>query len=189
MILLIDNYDSFVFNLARYVAELNYEYQVFRNDQISLSRIKAIAPTHIIISPGPCTPLEAGISLALIEAFMDKIPILGVCLGHQAIAHACGGKVVRATTPKHGKAEKIFHEGTGLFQGLPNPLTVGRYHSLIVENHSLPSCLQVTASTQQNEIMALAHQHFPLVGVQFHPESVLTEGGHRLLHHFLRMHL
>ncbi|MCS5711834.1 glutamine amidotransferase-related protein [Candidatus Berkiella aquae] len=185
MILLIDNYDSFVFNLARYVAELGYEYQVVRNDEITLDEIAALSPSHIILSPGPCSPNEAGISLALVSAFLDKFPILGVCLGHQAIGQACGGKVVRATTPKHGKSSQIFHDGQGLFQKLPNPFKVARYHSLIVENDSLPSCLKISARTKENEIMAIEHREYPVFGVQFHPESVLTEHGHQMLSQFL----
>lgn len=185
MILLIDNYDSFVFNLARYVAELGYEYQVVRNDQITLDEIAARAPTHIILSPGPCSPNEAGISLSLITRFLATIPILGVCLGHQAIGQACGGKVVRAANPKHGKSSLVHHDGKGLFQDLPNPFKVARYHSLIVENDSLPACLKVTARTAENEIMAIEHQDYPVFGVQFHPESVLTEHGHAMLKRFL----
>jgi len=186
MILLIDNYDSFVFNLARYVAELGHDYQVFRNDQITLDEITTLNPSHIILSPGPCSPNEAGISLALVSAFLDKIPLLGVCLGHQAIGQACGGEVVRSKTPKHGKASQIYHDGKGLFQDLPNPFKVARYHSLIVEETSLPTCLKITARTAQNEIMAFQHQHFPVFGVQFHPESVLTEHGHAMLTNFLK---
>lgn len=185
MILLIDNYDSFVFNLARYIAELGYKYQVFRNDQISIEDIRKERPSHIIISPGPCTPNEAGISLKLVETFLEEIPILGVCLGHQVIAQACGGKIIKAEHPKHGKAEKIFHNNEGIFKDLPNPLMVARYHSLLVENDSLPNAIQVIATTQKNEIMALKHRDFPVVGVQFHPESVLTEYGHTILYHFL----
>lgn len=185
MILLIDNYDSFVFNLARYVAELGYEYQVVRNDQITLDEIAVKAPTHIILSPGPCSPNEAGICLSLITRFLATIPILGVCLGHQAIGQACGGKVVRAATPKHGKSSLVHHDGKGLFQDLPNPFKVARYHSLIVENDSLPACLKVTARTAENEIMAIEHQDYPVFGVQFHPESVLTEHGHAMLERFL----
>lgn len=187
MILLIDNYDSFVFNLARYVAELGYHYEVVRNDRISLANIAEIAPSHIILSPGPCTPLEAGISIELVQHFYKTIPIFGVCLGHQVIAHALGGKVIRAKIPKHGKAETIYHDESGIFFQLPNPLTVARYHSLIVENHSLPEILKVTAKTAQDEIMAIQHQFFPVIGVQFHPESVLTEYGHQLLAGFLKM--
>jgi anthranilate synthase/aminodeoxychorismate synthase-like glutamine amidotransferase len=187
MILLIDNYDSFVFNLARYVVELGFETDVYRNDKITLQEITALAPSHIIISPGPCSPNEAGISLALIQRFMDQIPILGVCLGHQAIAQACGGRVVRAEFPKHGKSDKVYHDGKGIFSNLPNPLTVARYHSLIVENTLLPPSLKVTATTDKNEIMALEHQTYPLIGVQFHPESVLTEHGHDMLRYFLQI--
>lgn len=185
MILLIDNYDSFVFNLARYVAELGYEYQVYRNDAISLEQIMALSPSHIILSPGPCTPNEAGISLPLIRHFQGQFPILGVCLGHQAIAQGCGGKVVRARLPKHGKAEEIRHLNRGLFKNLPNPLTVARYHSLIVERETLPVDLEITAVTEEGEIMAIAHKKYPLFGVQFHPESILTTEGHQLLANFL----
>lgn len=185
MILLIDNYDSFVFNLARYVAELGHDYQVVRNDKITLNEIAALNPSHIILSPGPCSPNEAGISLPLVSAFMSTIPILGVCLGHQAIGQACGGKVVRASTPKHGKSSLVYHNAKGLFEDLPNPLKVARYHSLIVQEEGLPSCLKVTARTEQNEIMAIEHRDHPVFGVQFHPESVLTEHGHAMLRRFL----
>lgn len=187
MILLIDNYDSFVFNLARYVAELGYEYRVYRNDALGLEDITQLAPTHIILSPGPCSPTEAGISLELIKHFYNRLPLLGVCLGHQAIAQALGGKVVRASTPKHGKADYIFHDQKGIFEKLPNPFKVGRYHSLIVEPSSLPSCLEVVAKTQQEEIMAIRHKDFPVWGVQFHPESVLTEHGYDLLNAFINL--
>lgn len=187
MILLIDNYDSFVFNLARYVAELGFKYQVVRNDQISLQEVVALKPSHLILSPGPCSPNEAGISLSLVETFLKTIPILGVCLGHQAIGQACGGKVVRAATPRHGKSSLIHHDGKGLFQDLPNPFKVARYHSLIVENESLPNCLKVTARTADNEIMAIEHTDYPVFGVQFHPESVLTEHGHAMLERFLKI--
>jgi para-aminobenzoate synthetase component II len=185
MILLIDNYDSFVFNLARYVAELGWDYVVHRNDTISLSDIESLSPSHIILSPGPCTPNEAGISLALIERFLDKMPILGVCLGHQAIAQVCGASVVRADNPMHGKGDRVFHDGSNLFAGLPNPLQVGRYHSLIVDKDSVSDPLRVTARTQSGEIMAIEHTHYPVYGVQFHPESVLTEHGHGILQRFL----
>lgn len=187
MILLIDNYDSFVFNLARYVAELGHPYRVVRNDQITLEDIALMNPSHIILSPGPCSPNEAGICLSLISEFLTKFPILGVCLGHQAIGQACGGKVVRADTPKHGKSSSIHHDGKGVFQDLPNPFKVARYHSLIVEEASLPDCLRITARTAQNEIMAIAHQIYPVFGVQFHPESVLTEHGHAMLTNFLKI--
>lgn len=185
MILLIDNYDSFVFNLARYVAELGYEYQVFRNDKISLTEIQLLAPSHIILSPGPCTPNEAGICLDLIKYYLDKIPILGVCLGHQAIAQACGASIIRAQQPMHGKPDRIVHNETGLFSNLPNPLKVGRYHSLLVENDTVPNNLIITAKTERGEIMALQHKDHPIFGVQFHPESVLTEHGYDILHQFL----
>lgn len=185
MILLIDNYDSFVFNLARYVAELGFDYQVYRNDKVSLSDIESLQPSHIILSPGPCTPNEAGISLALIERFLDKIPLLGVCLGHQAIAQACGALVVRADNPMHGKGDKIFHDNSKLFEGLPNPLQVGRYHSLLVESTSVPEALKVTATTQSGEIMAIEHRAYPVYGVQFHPESVLTMHGYDILKRFI----
>jgi para-aminobenzoate synthetase component 2 len=187
MILVIDNYDSFVFNLARYVAELGYEYHVVRNDAITLDEISTLNPSHIIMSPGPCSPNEAGICLSLVGAFLHKLPLLGVCLGHQAIGQACGANVVRAKTPKHGKSSRVFHDGQGLFKDLPDPLQVARYHSLIVDEASLPSCLKVTARTAQNEIMGLAHKDYPVFGVQFHPESVLTEHGHAMLERFLKI--
>jgi para-aminobenzoate synthetase component 2 len=185
MILIIDNYDSFVFNLARYVEELGYSYEVYRNDKISLAEVATKNPSHIILSPGPCTPNEAGICLSLIESFMDKIPILGVCLGHQALAQACGAKIVRASKPMHGKADDIVHDGSRLMQGLPNPLKVGRYHSLIVDPSSVPDVLHVTAYSSSGEIMAIEHRQFPAFGVQFHPESVLTECGYEILNRFL----
>lgn len=187
MILLIDNYDSFVFNLARYLAELGYDTEVIRNDATTLDEIVKISPTHIILSPGPCTPNEAGICLDLIDFFLDKKPILGVCLGHQAIAQACGGRVIKAKYPKHGKAENILHSKQGIFRNIPNPLRVGRYHSLIVDNLSLPSTLVVTAKTKEDEIMAIQHRDFPVFGVQFHPESILTDCGHTLIHDFLNL--
>lgn len=187
MVVIIDNYDSFVFNLARYVVELGFSCEVYRNDTISLSDLAALSPSHIILSPGPCSPNEAGIGLALVEQFISTIPLLGVCLGHQTIAQACGARIVRAEKPMHGKAEQIFHAQQGILHGLSNPLTVGRYHSLIVENHSLPGSLRITAKTQLNEIMAFEHRDFHAYGVQFHPESVLTEGGHTILRQFLEI--
>ena len=187
MILLIDNYDSFVWNLARYVSELGHARIVVRNDATSLDDIAALAPTHIIVSPGPCSPAEAGISNAVIAAFGASVPILGVCLGHQCIGAALGGKVERAVRPMHGKTSLVRHDRSGVFAGLPDPLRVTRYHSLIVLDQGLPEALQVTARSEEGEIMAVAHRQWPLVGVQFHPEAVLTERGHDLLGNFLRL--
>lgn len=184
MILILDNYDSFVYNLARYVGELDYTYLVKRNDDVSLVDIEKLNPTHIIISPGPCTPDEAGISLATVQTFGNKIPILGVCLGHQAIGQVYGGQVTRAKNPMHGKATDIYHDGTGIFSNLPSPLRTGRYHSLIIDPQ-LPAELKITARCADGEIMALQHQTHPVYGVQFHPESVLTQHGHQLLKNFL----
>jgi para-aminobenzoate synthetase component II len=185
LILLIDNYDSFVWNLARYVSELGMKRLVMRNDAVDLAGIETLAPTHIILSPGPCGPLEAGISNAVIERFGPRVPILGVCLGHQCIGHAYGGIVDRARRPMHGKTSLVTHDASGLFAGLPNPLRVTRYHSLIVRDARLPDCLEVTARSEEGEIMALRHREYPVAGVQFHPEAVLTQEGHRLLHNFL----
>lgn len=185
MILIIDNYDSFVYNLSRYVVELGHETQVYRNDAITLSDIEQLQPSHMIISPGPCSPNEAGISLALISHFMKTIPILGVCLGHQAIGQALGGQVVRATWPMHGKADTITNTGEGIFKGLPPSFQVARYHSLIVTKESIPAELKITATTKRDEVMAFQHQQYPLVGVQFHPESVLTEHGYAMIENFL----
>ena len=187
MILLIDNYDSFVWNLARYVSELGHPRMVVRNDQIRLDDILMLAPSHIIVSPGPCTPLEAGISNEVIQRLGPTTPVLGVCLGYQCIGHVYGGKVDRAQRPMHGKTSLVEHEGRGLFQGLANPLQVTRYHSLIVLEEDLPAVLRVTARSPEGEIMALEHRQHPVVGVQFHPEAVLTEGGHDLLRNFLAM--
>jgi anthranilate synthase/aminodeoxychorismate synthase-like glutamine amidotransferase len=187
MILLIDNYDSFVYNLARYVEELGCSSHVVRNDQISLDEIDHLKPSHIIISPGPCDPDRAGISLGVIQRFGSMIPILGVCLGHQAIGQAYGGKVVRAQSPMHGKSSLVKHEGTGLFDKVRNPLSVARYHSLIVSKENLPSELAVTAISEQNEIMGLQHKQFPVYGIQFHPESIITMQGHDLIHNFLKI--
>ena len=181
MILLIDNYDSFVYNLSRYIAELGFEPLVVRNDAISLEQIEALSPSHIILSPGPCTPNEAGICLELIQHFMKSVPILGVCLGHQAIAQACGATVTRAQQPLHGKSTSILHDGKNIFEGCPNPLNVGRYHSLIVSPDRFPSCLEITAQTPDHEIMALQHVEYPVYGVQFHPESILTTHGSTLI--------
>jgi len=185
VILLLDNYDSFVWNLARYVRELGREPLVRRNDAISLDEIAALAPSHIIVSPGPCTPAEAGVSVDVIRRFGPTIPILGVCLGHQAIGAAYGGRVVRAARPMHGKTSGIAHDGAGLFAGLPSPFRATRYHSLVLERSSLPTALMVTATAEDGEIMAVRHQVHPVVGTQFHPESVLTEGGHAIVGRFL----
>ena len=187
MILLIDNYDSFVYNLARYVRELGFEAQVVRNDALSLDEVAALAPSHIILSPGPGRPVDAGICNGLIARFGATTPILGVCLGHQCIGEVYGALVGLAKQPVHGKTTMIEHDGAGLFDGLPQPLRVTRYHSLIVCDDGLPPDLQVTARGPNGTIMALAHRSHPVVGVQFHPEAVLTEAGHDLLHNFLRM--
>jgi anthranilate synthase/aminodeoxychorismate synthase-like glutamine amidotransferase len=185
VILLLDNYDSFVHNLARYVRELGGEPLVRRNDAVTLNQISTLGPTHIIISPGPCTPVEAGVSVEVIRRFGPTIPTLGVCLGHQCIGAAYGGRVVRAGRPMHGKTSRISHEGTGIFRGLPSPFVATRYHSLALERPTLPPELRVTASSEDGEIMAIRHAEHPVVGTQFHPESVLTEHGHTLLRHFL----
>ncbi|HWV56310.1 MAG TPA: aminodeoxychorismate/anthranilate synthase component II [Longimicrobiales bacterium] len=189
MVVVIDNYDSFVHNLARYVRELGHQTVVVRNDAVTVADVADLAPRHIIISPGPCTPAEAGVSVELIEAFAGRVPILGVCLGHQCIAAAFGGRVVRARHATHGKSSLIRHGGTDLFHGIPNPFRAGRYHSLAVELESLPASLQVLAVTADDraEIMALRHRTLPVWGVQFHPESVLTRHGHALLANFLAM--
>jgi anthranilate synthase/aminodeoxychorismate synthase-like glutamine amidotransferase len=185
VILLIDNYDSFVYNLARYVRELGYTPVVCRNDAISPAEIEALRPTHIIISPGPCSPAEAGVSTDVVRHFGAHIPILGVCLGHQCIGAAYGGRIVRAQRPMHGKISPITHEASGIFAGLPSPLFATRYHSLVIDPASLPAALRVTAWTDEGEIMAVTHRAHPVVGVQFHPESALSEHGYRLLDCFL----
>jgi len=187
MILIIDNYDSFVYNLARYVSELGYVRSVVRNNAITLDDIARSAPSHIIISPGPCTPNEAGISNAVIQRFGTAIPILGVCLGHQCIGQVYGGRVVRAKQPVHGKISLITHDGAGVFHGLPSPLKATRYHSLIIDRTALPEDLIITAQSPDGEIMGLRHRSHPVVGVQFHPEAVLTEGGYTLLQNFLKL--
>jgi anthranilate synthase/aminodeoxychorismate synthase-like glutamine amidotransferase len=185
MLLVIDNYDSFTYNLVQYLGELGQEIRVVRNDEIAATDIAGIAPSHIVISPGPCTPNEAGISLDTIRQYAGKIPILGVCLGHQSIGQAFGGKVVRAGRVMHGKTSPILHEGQGVFAGLPSPFEATRYHSLLVERASLPDCLQITARTEEDEIMGLRHKTLPVEGVQFHPESFLTTVGKDLLRNFL----
>lgn len=185
MILVIDNYDSFTYNLVQYLGELGADLVVYRNDQISLEEISDIAPEKIVISPGPCTPNEAGISVALVQHFAGKIPILGVCLGHQSIGQAFGGKVVGAPTIMHGKVSEIHHSGASVFKGLPEPFIATRYHSLIVERDSFPDCLEITAETDDGVIMGLRHRDFAVDGVQFHPESILTGEGKNLLQNFL----
>ena len=185
MILVIDNYDSFVHNLARYIRELGWATEVVRNDAVGLAGIAARGPSHIVLSPGPCTPNEAGISCALIERFGHTTPILGVCLGHQCIGQAFGGTVVRARRPMHGKTSLIRHDESDIFAGLPNPLRAARYHSLVVAKEGLPADLVITAESAEGEIMGLRHRRLPVVGVQFHPEAVLTEQGYDLLRNFL----
>ncbi|MBG9795531.1 anthranilate synthase component II [Paenibacillus dendritiformis] len=187
MILVIDNYDSFTYNLVQYLGELGEEVQVCRNDEIDIAGIERLRPDHLLLSPGPCTPNEAGITLQVIEHFAGKIPILGVCLGHQAIGQAFGGEVVRAGRLMHGKTSPILHRGESIFAGLPNPFTATRYHSLIVDRASLPACLAITAETAEGEIMGLQHREYPIVGVQFHPESIISEHGHQMLRNFLSM--
>ncbi len=187
MILMIDNYDSFTFNLVQYLWELGEEVKVFRNNQITLQEIQELSPDHIIISPGPGTPDEAGISLKLIKHFAGRIPVLGVCLGHQAIGQAFGGKVIRASRLMHGKTSIIIHKGKTIFEEIKCPLTATRYHSLILDVKSLPSCLEITAWTDQGEIMGIRHKNYTVEGVQFHPEAILTEHGHALLNNFLNL--
>ena len=188
MILVIDNYDSFTWNLVQYLGELGAEPRVCRNDEITVADVRKLAPERIVISPGPCTPAEAGVSVEVIRSFGERVPILGVCLGHQAIGAAYGGRVVRAERVMHGKTSPILHMGQGIFRDLPSPLTVARYHSLVVEPSTLPPVLEVTAWTDQpgdREIQAVAHREHPVWGVQFHPESVASQGGHQLIRNFL----
>ena len=187
MILMIDNYDSFTFNLVQYLGEIGEDIKVYRNDKISLEEVIQMSPDHIVISPGPCTPNEAGVSLELIGKLGGKIPILGVCLGHQAIGQAYGGNVIRAQNLMHGKTSVIHHDGKTIFEGIESPFTATRYHSLIVERDSLPECLEISAWTEQGEIMGLRHKEHVVEGVQFHPESILTEHGKKLLKNFLQL--
>jgi anthranilate synthase component II len=187
MLLMIDNYDSFTYNLVQYFGELGEEVRVVRNDAIDLAGIAALAPARIVISPGPCTPKEAGISVALVREFAGKLPILGVCLGHQAIGEALGGRIVHAGRLMHGKTSSISHTGKGVFAGLPTPFVATRYHSLVIERASLPDCLEVSAESEDGEIMGVRHRQFALEGVQFHPESILSEHGHALLKNFLAL--
>lgn len=185
MLVLIDNYDSFTYNLVQYFQVLKVEVKVFRNDEVTLDELEAMRPDYLVISPGPCTPKEAGISVTAIKHFAGKIPILGVCLGHQAIAAAFGGKIVRAKQIMHGKTSAIYHDGQTIFKHLPNPFNATRYHSLAVERESLPACLAVSAWTKDGEIMGIRHKKYFIEGVQFHPESILTENGLNLLKNFL----
>jgi len=193
MVFVLDNYDSFTYNLVQYLGELGAEVEVYRNDELTVEQVEALKPERILLSPGPCTPHEAGILVPLIRLMAGKVPILGVCLGHQAIGEAFGGRVVRAHQLMHGKTSLVEHDGKGIFSGLPTPLTCTRYHSLIVEQESLPAELEITASTPEangaagSVIMGLRHRTLPIEGVQFHPESVLTDGGHQMIRNFLNM--
>lgn len=193
MLLMIDNYDSFTYNLVQYFGELGQQVEVYRNDHISIEEIEALNPNYLVISPGPCTPNEAGISVDAIRHFAGKIPIMGVCLGHQSIAQAFGGKVVRAKQVMHGKTSDVYHHDVGMFSGLPNPVQTTRYHSLVIEQETLPACLEVTAWVQDSqgncdEIMGIRHKTLPIEGVQFHPESILTVQGHDMLKNFLEQY-
>ena len=190
MLLMIDNYDSFTYNVVQYLGELGADVQVYRNDEISVPEIEKLAPTKIVISPGPCTPTEAGVSLAVIEHFKGKIPILGICLGHQSIGQAFGGKIIRAGHVMHGKTSPVYHQDSGVFKGLNNPLVSTRYHSLVIDKDNLPDCVEITAWTKNQdgsmeEIMGVRHKTLDIEGVQFHPESILSEQGHELLKNFL----
>jgi len=187
MVLVIDNYDSFTYNLVQYLGELGAEVQVVRNDALTVEEVLRLAPERIVLSPGPCTPNEAGICVPLIRAAAGKVPLLGVCLGHQAIGAAFGGEIVRARRPMHGKTSLVHHTGVGVFCGLPNPLRVIRYHSLVIRRESLPAELEITAETDEGEIMGVRHRHYPVEGVQFHPESIMSEAGMELLRNFLSL--
>ncbi len=185
MLLMIDNYDSFTFNLVQYLAELGAKVKVVRNDQVTIDEIESYSPKWLVISPGPCTPVEAGVSVEVIKHFSGRVPLLGVCLGHQCIAHAYGGVVTHAKTLMHGKTSPVTHDSLGVFTDIPSPFTATRYHSLAVDALKLPNCLEVTATTDDGEIMGIRHKDFPVQGVQFHPESILSEHGHQLLKNFL----
>lgn len=190
MLLMIDNYDSFTYNIVQYFGELGQQVEVYRNDQIDLETIQTLNPEYLVISPGPCTPTEAGVSVEAIKHFAGKIPIMGVCLGHQSIGQAFGGKIIRAKEVMHGKTSPVYHQDKGMFAGLPNPVQTTRYHSLVIEQDTLPDCLEVTAWTQDeagnfDEIMGVRHKELAIEGVQFHPESILTEQGHQMLRNFL----
>lgn len=194
MLVMIDNYDSFTYNVVQYFAELGADVRVFRNDEITLEEIEALKPDHLVISPGPCTPNEAGISMEAIRYFAGKLPILGICLGHQSIGQVFGGKIIRAGQVMHGKISQIHHANSGVFAGLENPYNATRYHSLVIDKQNLPECLEITAWTENpdgsmEEIMGVRHRELPIEGVQFHPESILTEHGHDLLKNFLQMTL
>jgi anthranilate synthase/aminodeoxychorismate synthase-like glutamine amidotransferase len=187
MILMIDNYDSFTYNLVQYLQQLGAEVLVRRNDEISVEEIEDLAPEAIFLSPGPCSPKEAGVTVDVIRYFYQTVPIMGICLGHQAIGYAFGAEVVRAGRVMHGKTSPILNDGQTIFRGLPNPLTAGRYHSLIVDRESLPSCLKITAETEEGEVMGIRHETYPVEGIQFHPESILTPQGKRIIRNFLNM--
>jgi len=191
MLLMIDNYDSFTFNLVQYFGELGADVRVYRNDEITIEQIAALKPDYLVISPGPCTPLEAGVSVEAITRFAGEMPILGVCLGHQSIGQAFGGRIVRAEAVMHGKTSPVYHANCGVFSGLPDPFEATRYHSLVIEKETIPDCLEITAWTrddkgQMHEIMGVRHRELPIQGVQFHPESILTQHGHDLLENFLK---
>lgn len=186
MVILIDNYDSFVYNLAQYLGELGWEPVVYRHDQVTLAQIESLNPSHIVISPGPCTPLEAGISNDLIRHFAGRIPILGVCLGHQCIGYVYGGQIVRAPVPTHGKSSLVYHDGRTIYKSLPNPFEGGRYHSLVIKRDAFPSALELTAVTSDGVVMGIRHKDYVVEGVQFHPESIMTGVGHDVLRNFLK---
>lgn len=186
MLLMIDNYDSFTYNLVQYFGELGQDVQVFRNDEITLDKVASLKPQYIVVSPGPCTPNEAGVSVPTIKEFAGKIPLLGVCLGHQSIGQAFGGNIIHAKQVMHGKTSMVSHKDMGVFKGLPNPFQATRYHSLVIERETIPECLEITAWTDDGEIMGVRHKTLPVEGVQFHPESIMTEHGHDMLNNFLR---
>jgi len=185
MIVMIDNYDSFTYNLVQYLGEMGQELKVFRNDKVTMPEIEALKPDQIVISPGPCTPKEAGVSVEAIRHFAGKVPILGVCLGHQSVGYAFGGDIVRADRLMHGKTSMIHHDGEGVFRGLPNPFEATRYHSLVIRRETMPDCLVITAETDDREVMGVRHRELPIEGVQFHPESILTKSGKQLLRNFV----
>lgn len=188
MLLVIDNYDSFTYNLVQYLGEMRVEMEIHRNDQVSLEQLQALKPDRILISPGPCSPRESGLSNDIIRNFSTRIPTLGVCLGHQCIGHVFGGNVIVNYRMMHGKTSPIKHNGKDLFEGMPNPFAATRYHSLVIARDSLPDCLEITAETEEGEIMGIKHKQYPIWGVQFHPESILTESGRQILSNFLKLH-